>query len=230
MKFADRPGYLVRVHARKMAESPHAFVRGSTARFYDWLKEHDEGLPQGPAIWICGDCHLGNLGALADLEGGVAIQIRDFDQTVIGNPAHDLVRLGLSLASAIRSSDLPGVTTAHMLDSLLAGYFKARPPPSTAAREPKDLRKLLNRAVHRRWHNLALERLEGEQKQLPRNRQFWPLHRSERGQVLSFCGDLDLEKLSPETDQSGKGGWKVIDAAYWVKGCSSLGHLRYALR
>jgi uncharacterized protein (DUF2252 family) len=26
------------------------------------------------------------------------IQIRDLDQTVIGNPAHDLIRLGLSLA------------------------------------------------------------------------------------------------------------------------------------
>ena len=27
----------------------------------------------------------------------MAIQIRDLDQTVIGNPAHDLIRLGLSL-------------------------------------------------------------------------------------------------------------------------------------
>lgn len=30
----------------------------------------------------------------------------------------------------------------------------------------------------------------------------------------------------PQTDQADR--WKVIDAAYWVKGCSSLGRLRYA--
>jgi uncharacterized protein (DUF2252 family) len=32
------------------------------------------------------------------------------DQTVIGNPARDLIRLGLSLATAARGSDLPGIT------------------------------------------------------------------------------------------------------------------------
>lgn len=30
-------------------------------------------------IWICGDCHLGNLGPLAHAKGRVAIQIRDLD-------------------------------------------------------------------------------------------------------------------------------------------------------
>lgn len=94
MNSKDRKGYLERVRNRKMAQSPHAYVRGSVIRFYEWLDRNGSALPQGPAIWICGDCHLGNLGALADLEGNVDIQILDFDQTVIGNPAHDLVRLG----------------------------------------------------------------------------------------------------------------------------------------
>ncbi|BCG86529.1 hypothetical protein MesoLj113c_26390 [Mesorhizobium sp. 113-3-9] len=227
MNFADRPRYLERVRNRKMAESQHAFVRGSTSLFYEWLDKHDEGLPQGPAIWICGDCHLGNLGALANLDGDVAIQIRDFDQTVIGNPAHDLVRLGLSLASAIRSSDLPGVTTARMLDNLLAGYVEARAVPSATGRSD-DLKKLLKRAVRRRWHNLATERFEGSHGALPRNRRFWPLHRAERGQVLSFCHSLDMLALAPEAAQHGKASWKVLDAAFWIKGCSSLGHLRFA--
>src|SRR6201985_1324748 len=57
--------------------------------------------------------------------GRVFIQIRDLDQTVIGNPAHDLIRLGLSLASAARGSDLPGVTTAHMLEQMMEGYEDA---------------------------------------------------------------------------------------------------------
>jgi uncharacterized protein (DUF2252 family) len=79
-------------------------------------------VPEGPAIWICGDCHSGNLGPLADSKGKVAIQIRDFDQTVIGNPPHDLIRLGLSLATAARGSNLPGVTTALMVEQMVEGY------------------------------------------------------------------------------------------------------------
>src|SRR6202163_1647666 len=72
----------------------------------------------GTAIWETS-------GPLADTKGRVAIQIRDLDQTVIGNPANDLIRLGLPLASAARGSNLPGVTTARILEQLVSGYEKA---------------------------------------------------------------------------------------------------------
>jgi hypothetical protein len=49
-------------------------------------------------------------------ESSHSLEFRDLDQTVIGNPAHDLIRLGVSFATAIRGSDLPRVTTALMLD------------------------------------------------------------------------------------------------------------------
>jgi uncharacterized protein (DUF2252 family) len=110
-------------HAEKMAHSAHAYVRGNTVKFYEWLRAQDRrALPEGPPVWICGDCHAGNLGPVADAKGRVEIQIRDFDQTVIGNPAHDLIRLGLSLATASRGADLPGVTTALMLEQMIEGY------------------------------------------------------------------------------------------------------------
>ena len=55
----------------KMAESAHAYVRGNTAQFYEWLKSKSvrAAIPAGPDIWICGDCHTGNLGPVADVEG-----------------------------------------------------------------------------------------------------------------------------------------------------------------
>ena len=94
---------------RKMAASAHAYVRGSTLRFYEWLEASNrQGLPEGPPVWICGDCHVGNLGPVASTDGAIAIPVRDLDQPVIGNPAHDLIRLGLSLAMAARGSYLPG--------------------------------------------------------------------------------------------------------------------------
>jgi hypothetical protein len=71
-----------------MARSAHAYVRGSTAEFYEWLADSRGNIPEGPAVWICGDCHVGNLGPLADAKGRVAIQVRDLDQTVIGNPVN----------------------------------------------------------------------------------------------------------------------------------------------
>src|ERR1700709_1711072 len=114
----DRQALLNARRNMKMAESAHAYVRGNTGKFYEWL-DGIEGhtLPEGPAIWICGDCHTGNLGPVANTDGDVEIQIRDLDQTVIGNPAHDIIRLGLSLATAARGSYLPGVTTGHILES-----------------------------------------------------------------------------------------------------------------
>src|SRR5271167_213916 len=107
----DRVSTLRLLQTLKMARSAHAYVRGSTVHFYEWLEAQKRGtLPEGPPIWICGDCHAGNLGPVAAADGRVAIQIRDLDQTVIGNPAHDLIRLALSLATASRGSDLPRVT------------------------------------------------------------------------------------------------------------------------
>jgi uncharacterized protein (DUF2252 family) len=116
--FGQRQSVLIARRSLKMARSAQAYVRGNTRKFHEWLQTSDgQALPRGPAVWICGDCHVGNLGPIANTEGQIDIQIRDLDQTVIGNPAHDLIRLGLSLATAARGSDLPGVTTAKMLSS-----------------------------------------------------------------------------------------------------------------
>ena len=106
---SERGPVLTAIRNRKMARSAHAYVRGSTEKFYQWLRAaSSQRIPRGPPIWICGDCHLGNLGPVADCDAKIDVQMRDFDQAVVGNPAHDLVRLALSLASAARGSDLPG--------------------------------------------------------------------------------------------------------------------------
>ena len=82
-------------------------------------------LPEGPPVWICGDCHVGNLGPVADADGKVEIEIRDLDQTVIGNPAHDLIRLGLSLAWP-RAAPIFRVSRRRvMTEHLIAGYEAA---------------------------------------------------------------------------------------------------------
>ena len=161
----DRERILTKIRNLKMARSAHAYVRGTTVKFYEWLENSSRAkVPEGPPVWICGDCHVGNLGPLADAKGHVLIQIRDLDQTVIGNPAHDLVRLGLSLASAARGSDLPGVTTARILEGLVAGYQSALSgdfeTDMNKAHRPKSIQTLLAQSTRRRWRHLAEERLD----------------------------------------------------------------------
>jgi uncharacterized protein (DUF2252 family) len=217
-----------------MARSAHAYMRGNTLQFYDWLRTPTAAsLPRGPAIWICGDCHLGNLGPVANAGGEVELEIRDLDQTVIGNPAHDLIRLGLSLATAARGSDLPGVTTARMVEEMMQGYEQAltqtrKLQPKKKGAEPIQV--LLKRAVRRRWKHLADERIDGVSPQIPLGERFWALSRQEKTEISELFGAEPVRKLITSLhSRKSDAEIKVVDAAYWMKGCSSLGRLRYAV-
>ncbi len=224
---------LAQLRRLKMAASAHAYVRGSTARFYEWLTATDRrALPEGPAVWICGDCHVGNLGPVANTEGDVEIQIRDLDQTVIGNPAHDLIRLGLSLAMAARSSDLPGVTTAHMLERMVDGYEQAFTSPDDAPSVPMPatVKAVMRQAATRSWKHLADERIEGIDPKIPLGKRFWPLLDEEREALHGLFAREAIRKLVTSLrSRDDDAAVRVMDAAYWRKGCSSLGRLRYAV-
>jgi uncharacterized protein (DUF2252 family) len=233
---ANRQAVLEERRKLKMARSAHAYVRGNTLQFYEWLKA-DSGtkLPQGPPIWICGDCHLGNLGPVANADGKVEIEIRDLDQTVIGNPAHDLIRLGLSLATAARGSDLPGVTTALMMEQMVNGYQNAlisrkTKKPSKGTQELRPIEKVLHQATKREWRHLAQERIEDVKPTIPLGERFWALSPEEKKEIAALFETEETRKLITSfkhRDDDAK--IRLLDAAYWMKGCSSLGRLRYAV-
>lgn len=230
----DRTAILDETRALKMARSVHSYVRGNTANFYKWLAGAPiaRSVPQGPSIWICGDCHLGNLGPLADADGHVEVQIRDLDQTVIGNPALDLIRLGLSLETAARSSDLPGVATARMIEGMIAGYSRALDLPDQPPRlsEPDVIRTVRRRAIGRHWRHLARERIADTNPDIPLGKRFWPLEKAERIAINELFGRPDVrERVLRLAGLRSKDQVRVVDAAYWKKGCSSLGYLRYAV-
>ena len=65
-----------------------------------------------------GELGLGGVYVFAEVD----VQIRDLDQTTIGNPAYDFVRLALSLSSVAPSSDFPGATTARIVENAIEGY------------------------------------------------------------------------------------------------------------
>ena len=231
----NRQEHLASTRNLKMASSSHAFVRGSTVKFYEWLEEsRARKVPEGPAVWICGDCHSGNLGPIADAKGRIEIQIRDLDQTVIGNPNHDLIRLALSLASAARGSALPGVATAQMLEHMMEGYENGLKvdPNGVKVEEPRPecIKVVMKRALGRTWKHLARERLEDTRPSIPLGKRFWPLAREEKRELIALFELKPVRKLV--TSLKGRDAdlrIEVLDAAYWMKGCSSLGRLRYAV-
>jgi len=230
---ADRAGILAAGRKLKMARSAHAYVRGNTRQFYEWLEaQSPDALPAGPAIWICGDCHLGNLGPIASVDGGVEIQIRDLDQTVIGNPVHDLIRLGLSLAMAARGSDLPGVTTTVMLEQLMEGYRTGlaglAEAPGAALPEPVHL--VMKDALRRSWKHLARDRFDDVVPALPIGKRFWTLAPEEKDAIARLFERKSVSRLATLIgSRADDAPVEVLDAAYWMKGCSSLGLMRYAV-
>src|ERR1700689_3768392 len=200
-QFDDRSGRLEAARARKMARSSHAYVRGNTAQFYEWLATvQGTHIPEGPPIWICWDCHVGNLGPVADARGRIRVHIRDLDQTTIGNPAHDLIRLALSLASAARGSDLPGVTTARMIEAIMDGYESAFANDFDETEDlpdpPESVRIAMKRASRRTWKHLAKERLEGVRPDIPLGKKFWPVTDQERYSIESLFAEDSVARLA----------------------------------
>jgi uncharacterized protein (DUF2252 family) len=232
--FHQRSAVLKAKRELKMARSAHAYVRGSTERFYLWLQQKAAAaLPVGPNIWICGDCHVGNLGPVGRDLGTPVVEFRDLDQAVIGNPAHDLVRLALSLAMAARGSDLPGVTTAQMTENLVAGYeaaFIGDEPSEEIDELPGPIKVVMKRAVRRTSKQLLDESLGDARRALPLGRRFWPLSRAEREEVEALVKTPELRRLVTLLEsRDDDAEVRFVDAAYWVKGCSSLGLWRGAV-
>jgi uncharacterized protein (DUF2252 family) len=192
----------------KMAQSAHAYVRGNTRLFYQWLAENSKAaLPNGPPIWICGDCHLGNLGPVGSATGDVEM--------------------------AARGSDLPGVTTALMIEHVADSYAKAlRPDDPHDEGEPplpEAVHVVMRTAVARSWKHLARERLEDEKPTIPIGKRFWPLLKDEKEAVTELFKSPDIALLATMLKSRPDGSSvELVDAAYWVKGCSSLGRLRIA--
>ncbi len=231
-KPSERTKVLIAKRELKMARSAHAFVRGSTDQFYAWLASpQTTTVPAGPPVWICGDCHIGNLGPIGHVEGHAVVEMRDLDQTVIGNPAHDLIRLALSLAMSARSSDLPGVTTARVTEDLVAGYeraFEGEEVSEAVDDLPPPIRLVMKRAVKRTSKRLLDERIGGDRK-IPLGKRFWPLSEQEYAAVEKLVEQEPIRKLITRLeDRDAELPVRLADAAFWVKGCSSLGLWRVA--
>ncbi|GAC1543644.1 MAG: DUF2252 domain-containing protein [Polyangiales bacterium] len=220
---------------RKMMSSAHAYVRGSTSRFYKWLlTARGKSVPRGPAIWIGGDCHVGNLGPLAGAEGALDVQLRDLDQTVIGAPGHDVIRFALSMAMAVRASGLGGEVTLAVVEAIARGYETVLERQTARlsielGHAPAALAGVMRKAGRRSRKDLFEERIGKNERLIPIGDRFWPLSDEERASVEELVESDAMQALAASVvAKPDDARVKLVDAAYWVKGCSSLGLFRCA--
>ena len=83
----------------------------------------------------------------------------------------------------------------------------------------------MREAGQRRWRHLAEERIENVSPNIPLGRKYWALTSEERTQLDVLFEDEKLQKLIQSIRGKQDEPMELLDAAYWVKGCSSLGRL-----
>lgn len=120
-----------------------------------------------------------------------------------------------------------------MLEALTVGYASALggkfEESAVPSERPKAVKSILANALRRRWRNLAVERLEGRNPTIPLGRRFWPLSDANRSELIALFATPQLhEMVTGLGGRDASDAIELIDAAYWMKGCSSLGRPRYA--
>jgi uncharacterized protein (DUF2252 family) len=95
---------------------------------------------------------------------------------------------------------------------------------------PDTVRLIMRRAAGRSWRHLADERIDGTAPSIPLGKRFWPLTEAERQGVDEIFACEEMRRLMTSLrSRDDDAPVAVLDAAYWRKGCSSLGRLRLAV-
>ena len=88
----------------------------------------------------------------------------------------------------------------------------------------------MKQAVARSWKHLAKERIEDLKPTIPLGSKFWPLKKSELLAIKRLFRTDDIANLPTLLrSRDDATGFDVVDSAYWMKGCSSLGLLRFGV-
>jgi uncharacterized protein (DUF2252 family) len=89
---------------------------------------------------------------------------------------------------------------------------------------------VMKEALNRKWRHLAQERIKDARPTIPLGRRFWALTKQEREEIHQlFQSDEVGSLITCLHSRDKEDAIEVLDAAYWMKGCSSLGRLRYAI-
>ena len=85
-------------------------------------------------------------------------------------------------------------------------------------------------ALRRSWKHLARDRFDDVVPTVPIGKRFWKLAAGEKEEIARLFEKKSVSRLATLIgSRDDDAPVAVLDAAYWMKGCSSLGLLRYAV-
>jgi uncharacterized protein (DUF2252 family) len=85
-------------------------------------------------------------------------------------------------------------------------------------------------ALRRSWKHLARDRFDAVVPTVPIGKRFWKLAPDEKDAIARLFEKKSVSRLATLIgSRDDDAPVAVLDAAYWMKGCSSLGLLRYAV-
>jgi uncharacterized protein (DUF2252 family) len=118
-----------------------------------------------------------------------------------------------------------------MMEQIIEGYEQSFGAVADTDEEwPAVVQAAMKAALKRKWKDLARERIEDTNPTIPLGRTFWPLSPDEREAIDAiFATDAGRRLVTALKSRPDDAEIEVVDAAYWVKGCSSLGLLRCAV-
>ena len=115
----------------------------------------------------------------------------------------------------------------------MEGYEKAFEPDfheEIDLEQPKSIRSSILQSTSANWKTLANERIEDEKPTIPLGKRFWSVSAQESREISSLFDQEEMRRIATMLrSRADDSSVEVVDAAYWVKGCSSLGRLRYAV-
>ena len=193
--YAERSVILAAAQKLKMARSAHAYVRGSTEKFYEWLvAQRRTRCRKARRCGSVATATSATWGRSPMRRGRGCARPRprpDGDRQSGARPDP----AGALLATAARGSDLPGVTTARMLET-----WSTRMPTCATARPgcgrpvtraPDGGRRC---APSRLETARARERSRGDVRRLPENKRFWPLTAEERRAIAALVAQPEIAR------------------------------------
>ena len=95
---------------------------------------------------------------------------------------------------------------------------------------PEEMRVAAKTARRRSWQHFAKERIKNTKPIIPLGKSVWPLAAEERTEITQLFEREHVRQLATMLrSRKDNAPIDMLDAAYWKKGCSSLGKLRYCV-
>jgi uncharacterized protein (DUF2252 family) len=120
-----------------------------------------------------------------------------------------------------------------MLEQLMAGYeasFEQEFQEEEKQAQPGPIKKITRQAQSASWKTFAGKPIKDVLPRIPLGQRFWPLTAEEKRELAMVFETEEMRRLATMLrSRDDDAEVRLLDAAYWLKGCSSLGRLRYAV-